>query len=113
MSKYNSRKYVCDHGHMHDSKREALRCNELHWAQSVGQISDLEVQKSFELIPPTKYTRMENERGVKYIADFTYYKNGVYVIEDSKGYKTAEYIIKRKLLKRQYCAGKDAIFIET
>lgn len=36
------------------------------------------------------------ERGVYYIADFVYYRDGEYVVEDTKGVRTKEYIIKRK-----------------
>ncbi len=39
------------------------------------------------------------ERAVNYIADFVYIgKDGSIICEDTKGYKTKEYIIKRKLM---------------
>ena len=43
-SKYGNRKTECRHWHTHDSKVEALRCNELHILQSGGAISGLEQQ---------------------------------------------------------------------
>ena len=39
------------------------------------------------------------ERAVSYIADFVYTdENGKTVVEDAKGFRTKDYIIKRKLL---------------
>ena len=38
------------------------------------------------------------ERECSYIADFVYIKNGKIVVEDTKGVRTKEYIIKRKLM---------------
>ena len=33
-----------------------------------------------------------------YIADFAYMQDGKYIVEDTKGVKTPEYVIKRKLM---------------
>lgn len=113
-NKYSNRKSVCMAGHIHDSKKEAERCTELNLLVKAKVISGLEVQKRFVLIPPRKYNKMPNERGLDYIADFVYMENGVMVIEDCKGYKTAEYIAKRKMFKDKYCFGNsDIVFIET
>lgn len=101
--KYHSKKAKCAAGHIHDSKKEATRCNELTLLQKEGQISDLEQQVRFELIPSMKYTDMPNERACVYIADFVYFKDNVMFVEDTKGFKTPEYIIKRKLFKQKYC----------
>ena len=39
------------------------------------------------------------ERECAYYADFDYYtKSGMHIVEDTKGVKTKEYIIKRKLM---------------
>ena len=37
-------------------------------------------------------------RGMKYIADFVYICDGKQVVEDCKGFKTAEYKMKKKLM---------------
>lgn len=111
-TKYHSKKTYCNHGHVHDSKLEAMRCNELHLLQKAGQISGLEVQKEYILLNPQKYERMPNERKVSYIADFVYIENGMTIIEDTKGFKTPEYIIKRKFLKKMYCWDGTTIFRE-
>ncbi|WP_380873621.1 hypothetical protein ACFB49_42730 [Sphingomonas sp. DBB INV C78] len=46
-NKFSAKKTACAHGHMHASKREALRCNDLHILQRAGQISDLKQQPKF------------------------------------------------------------------
>lgn len=113
MRKYHSKKAKCTARHIHDSKKEARRCNTLRMMEKSGVISDLQIQRKFELIPSQRFESMENERSCSYIADFTYFKDGIFVIEDTKGYKTPEYVIKRKLLKQRYCSDGKAIFIET
>ena len=42
------------------------------------------------------------ERAVKYVADFVYEEDSGTVVEDTKGFKTPDYIIKRKLMLLQY-----------
>ena len=83
------------------SKLEATRKWELEMMQRAGLISDLKCQVRFELIP-TQYdtqTHKVIERNCYYIADFVYTDaNGELVVEDTKGFKTKDYIIKRKLL---------------
>ena len=113
MNKYRNKKVTCD-GYTFDSKREANRYCELRLLLKSGEISDLRLQVPFELIPaqyaPTGeyYTKGDKagqpkmkcvERAVKYIADFVYTENGRTVVEDAKGLRMKEYIIKRKLLR--------------
>lgn len=113
-NKYGNSKTICSKGHKHDSKKEAERCEELHLLERAKVITGLEVQKRFVLIPPRKYNKMPNERGLDYIADFVYIENGVMIVEDCKGYKTHEYVVKRKIFKDKYCYGNnDILFLET
>ena len=81
-----------------DSKHEAERYLFLRSEQLAGRISELKCQEPFELIPAQKRDGKTVERAVKYIADFVYNKDGETVVEDAKGFKTPEYIIKRKLM---------------
>lgn len=111
--KYNSKKCVCGQGHKHDSKKEAKRCDELTVLERIGEIQELEIQRKFVLVPSRKYEGMANERQVAYIADFCYKQDGKLIVEDTKGYKTTEYIIKRKLFKDKYCGNGDIIFKES
>ena len=101
MSKYRSRKTEID-GIVFDSAKEARRYTELRLMQHVGQISGLELQKEFELIPAQYTGKRCIERAVKYRADFVYIENGETVVEDVKGVRTKEYIIKRKLMMQKY-----------
>ena len=80
-----------------DSKAEARRYDELRLMLRAGEISDLQRQVAFELIPAQKAGE-RNERACKYVADFVYTRNGEVIVEDVKGHRTPEYIIKRKLM---------------
>lgn len=88
----NVRVNIC--GERFDSKREAARWKELQIMARAGEISDLRRQVRFELIP-----KQDGERAVSYVADFVYRdKGGNEIVEDAKGARTREYIIKRKLM---------------
>jgi hypothetical protein len=101
MSKYKSKKTVVN-GIVFDSRREAKRYSELLLFERAGVIKNLELQKSFELIPSQKINGKVVERPCKYIADFVYEENGKTVVEDTKGMRTDKYIIKRKLMLYKY-----------
>ena len=100
MSKYGAQKTTFQ-GRTFDSKKEAERFAELRYMQMGKLISGLHCQYKFGLVPEQ---RDENgkviERAVTYIADFVYtdLKTGELVVEDAKGVKTKDYIIKRKLM---------------
>ena len=114
-SKYNAHRTIVD-GIEFDSRKEAKRYRELKSLEAAGVISRLSLQVSFELIPAlyeqtkevyTKGLRKGQpkqgrciERAVTYIADFVYQEqSGRWVVEDTKGFRTKEYIIKRKLMR--------------
>ena len=97
MAKYGNRKVIRD-GIEFDSIKECQRYCELKIMQRAGVISDLQMQVPFELIPSQRVDGKVVERAVNYVADFVYQQNGLKVVEDTKGYKTPEYIIKRKLM---------------
>lgn len=97
VSKYRNRKITID-GQTFDSKREAQRFQELRILERQGTISDLQTQVTFELIPSQKVAGKVAERAVKYVADFVYTEGGKKVVEDVKGVRTKEYVIKRKLM---------------
>lgn len=81
-----------------DSIREAERYSELRLLERAGQIKNLELQKEYVLIPAIKIDGRVKERACKYKADFVYEENGETVVEDTKGFRTKDYIIKRKLM---------------
>lgn len=81
--------------------------------QKAGAISGLEIQVRYELIPGQKYPGSQTERRVEYVADFVYHENGKTVVEDVKGVRTREYILKRKIFKYRYCREGGTVFRET
>lgn len=102
-TKYRNRK-ITHNGDTFDSVREYRRYCELSLLEKAGVITNLERQVKFELIPAQKdrATGRVIERACNYYADFAYYKDGKYVVEDTKGVRTKDYIIKRKLMLRVF-----------
>lgn len=120
-NKYNARKAVVD-GIIFDSSKEAKRYRALKEKAEKGQITSLQRQVKFVLIPaqydesnevfkrgPRKGQKKPGkllERECAYIADFVYTENGQQVVEDTKGCKAgaayAIYKIKRKLMLYKY-----------
>jgi hypothetical protein len=98
LSKYHSKKAVVN-GIEFDSKKEARRYIELKMLERSGEISDLQRQVKYNLIPTQKQGKKTIERACDYYADFVYRRrDGCVIVEDTKGVKTPEYIIKRKLM---------------
>lgn len=85
-----------------DSRAEATRYTELRLLERAGEISSLVLQPEFELIPG--YTKNGHKiRAVKYRADFMYTdRNGQTVIEDVKGVRTKEFLLKKKIFEWRY-----------
>ena len=114
MSKYGNRKTTTSDGIIHDSQKEANRWCELKLLERAGKITDLQRQVEYELIPDQYETyerysksgkRLKDgikllERRCCYVADFVYKDVGTghTVVEDTKGVKTKDYLIKRKLM---------------
>lgn len=109
-SKYHSKK-VSIQGEVFDSKKEARRFLELQMLEKAGRISGLQRQKKFVLVPAQYEPETTGPRGgrikgkllereVAYYADFVYFdeEEKDFVIEDTKGVRTKDYIIKRKLM---------------
>lgn len=95
-SKYHAKKTVVD-GIQFDSAKEAKRYTKLRDMQEAGEIEGLCLQVPFEILPSFECEGVKY-RGMKYIADFVYYRDGVRVVEDVKGAKTPEYRMKKKLM---------------
>lgn len=109
-NKYGNRKITVD-GEVFDSRKEARRFCDLALLEKAGQIADLKRQVKFVLIPAQREPDRVGPRGgkvkgkllekeVSYYADFVYLdlQTGEMVVEDTKGMKTKDYIIKRKLM---------------
>ena len=92
-----------------DSLKEYRRFVELSQLEKAGEITDLQRQVEFVLIPAQREPDTIGKRGgikkgktieqkCSYVADFVYNENGKPVVEDTKGFRTKDYIIKRKLM---------------
>lgn len=102
-TKYNNKKATVN-GQVFDSKKEANRYKELLLLEKAGEIEDLRTQVKFSLIPAQRDEATGNviERECFYKADFVYSEGEKTVVEDVKGFRTKEYIIKRKLMLWRY-----------
>lgn len=114
--KYKNKKVVNTLGTW-DSKKELQRFLVLKDAEEKGIISDLQRQVKFELIPAIKEECIEHlktkdkiktrtvQLAINYTADFCYYKDGVYVVEDVKASPhmlPKEFSLKAKLFFWKY-----------
>lgn len=107
-NKYKNKKVVID-GIAFDSKREAKRYGELLLLEKAGVITNLQRQVKYVLIPAQREPDTVGARGgihkgkliekeCAYFADFVYQQDGETVVEDTKGMRTTDYVIKRKLM---------------
>lgn len=109
-NKYHARK-VNILGIEFDSKKEGMRYLLLKDMERSGEIRDLQLQVPFELLPAIyedqtvhlktkdKTVRKLVQRPVTYIADFVYTdKDGNRHVEDAKGLRLPEYILKKKMM---------------
>lgn len=98
-------------GEKFDSIREYRRWGQLQMLLEQGKIYDLQRQVKFILIPTQREPDTVGKRGgvikgkllekeCSYLADFTYHIPGSdkLIVEDTKGMRTTDYIIKRKLM---------------
>ena len=89
MTKFNARSVEID-GRRFDSAAEGRRYATLAALERAGKIAELELHPRFDCFVA----------GVKicsYLADFRYRRDGVAVVEDVKGVRTAVYRLKRRL----------------
>ena len=112
--KYGNRKTIVD-GIRFDSQKEARRYQYLKWAEGQGLIYQLRLQQDFTLQEAFTASDGERHRAIRYKADFTYrigppqsryviedhwmkLPTGALVIEDTKGVRTKEYNMKKKMM---------------
>lgn len=107
-SKYSSAKTDID-GIRFDSKKEAEFYAELKLREKAGEISDLRLQPRYLLQEAFKHEGKQY-REMEYVADFEYVEDGITVVVDVKGFRTAVYMIKRKLFLYRY--GDKVKFVE-
>ncbi|WP_373325659.1 DUF1064 domain-containing protein [Sporomusa paucivorans] len=106
--KYGAIRTIVD-GIPFDSKKEAVKYQELKLLKMAGEIVELELQPEFVL--QEAYIRHGKPiKAIVYRADFrAKYKDGRVVVMDTKGFRTKEYLLKKKLLLARY---PDIEFVE-
>lgn len=111
-NKYGNRKVEVD-GHMFDSRREARHYIYLRDLLRKGLIRDLRMQVPYELIPDIYETQIVHlktkdktvekcvQKAVHYVADFVYtdVATGKEIVVDTKGFRTKDYILKKKMMR--------------
>jgi hypothetical protein len=98
VSKYHNRQTAASDGTVLASQKEARRYEELLLLWKMGKITKPQTQVRYELIPA-----QAGERKVEYVADFVYSEMPIAKwpashVEDTKGFRTEVYKIKRKLM---------------
>ena len=83
------------------SKKENTRAFELKLLEKAWKIKNLREQISFLLQESFEY-QWEKIRAIHYVADFVYESNGETIVEDTKGFLTDVYKIKKKMLLKRY-----------
>lgn len=94
-----------------DSLKEKRRYCQLQLLEKQGMISNLRLQVPFELIPAiyedvtiqlktkVKVKKKLVQRATTYVADFVYETMGKTIVEDTKGFRTKEYELKKKMMR--------------
>lgn len=98
---WKNNKFNADMDRQGRTKAERKRAAQLKLKERAGEIQSLSEQVVFELLP-----KQDGERAATYRADFTYWQNGKFVVEDVKGYQSGAawdlYVLKRKLMLYRY-----------
>lgn len=124
--KYFSSK-VKMYGMTFDSKTEASHYMKLKTRQDNGEITNLQLQVEFEIIPKlvvdelkvlktkTKLVHKVLERAAHYTADFVYEEKGKIIIEEVKSRGTMlarDYPLRRKLIRKKIAEMNNSLGVE-
>lgn len=99
-NKYHNKKVIYD-GIKFDSEKEKNRYVGLKQLERLGVIQNLQRQVKYELQPSFKLNG-KTIRSITYIADFVYIQDNKEIIEDVKGMRTKEYLLKKKMFEYKY-----------
>lgn len=94
--KYHARRVEIDNISF-ASQKEANRYLDLKLAERAGQIKDLKLQPAFILQPNFTDRAGNKHRAITYRADFQYTENDRVIVEDTKGYETEIWKLKKKM----------------
>lgn len=97
ISKYKNKKTIID-GVIFQSRKEGRRYQQLVLMLKAHQISLLKIQYPFNFLGKN------NKKIFTYKADFYYFDliEGKYKVEDTKGYRTPVYKLKKKLIEDHF-----------
>ena len=101
-NKFRAKPTVVD-GIRFDSKRESQHYTYLKSLVAAGEISDLALQPSYDIV-------INGQKICKVKLDFSYMKDGEFIVEDVKGMDTPMSRLKRKLVKA--CHDIDVVIIK-
>lgn len=99
-SKYRNKIIMIAGDRFHSIAEAAQWIMLLDW-QAKGIISDLRRQVKYEF-----------RCGVKYFADFVFKEKGRFVIQDVKGMRSREFVIKAKLMRSEYGVIIDEVHVD-
>lgn len=102
-AKYGNKHVVVD-GIRFDSQAEAKRWGELRELEKQGLISHLERQPKFKFVingqkVVSRSERYPNGRQVSWKGDFAYFDGHHRIVEDVKGFRTKEFILKKAFVE--------------
>lgn len=110
-TKYNNRKVVYN-GHTYDSQKEADKAVELDFLKKNGHVLDWRPHPAF-VVQPRFFYQGKIILPIRYIADFwVKYPDGHEEVIDTKGYKTADFLIKAKMWRYKYKDSGIKLIIE-
>lgn len=101
-NKYGARKTRCNADHIHASKAEATRCDQLHLLQRAGAIVGLEQQPVFRFEVDGRPVMLDNGQQARLTADFAYVENGRKVVEDRKGVIVRDFPLRWALARTMW-----------
>lgn len=101
-NKYNAKMVIID-GHAFPSKREADYYMIYKGMLDRGEITWLELQPRFELIPAFTNHDGKKIRPCHYTADFLlHFPDGREMVVEVKGFRTRDYVLRRKMFEYKY-----------
>lgn len=108
-SKFGNRRAQSSDGKWFDSIRERNRYEELRLLEKQGLISHLECQPKFRFEIDgrnvvSRSARYPNGRQLYWKGDFAYFDGKHRVVEDAKGFRTKEFILKKAFVEALYPA---------
>lgn len=99
--KYGAVRTTSRDGIEHPSGKQARRWETLCMLSRGGAITGLQREVTIPLVGRDGPLRSATGRALSYRADFVYVEKGETIYEDTKGYETPEFKIKRAILAAQ------------